>query len=203
LGQAQERQSRLGLAPESRGLPVGSLGLVEVTLQAMDLSALVGGVAEGPLIQHSLGEAPAQPAEFFERDTPSTPERHELSTMHQAETVVRHHVGLLIAPPRQGGSPLSGAAQLVDALTERDRVAIDDPGDDGRQLPGGDGHHRLVHEPQPVLPATPSDQRVALLHQSQRDQVLVTEALADLGDLDCGRVGGLVITAEYVLEQGR
>jgi hypothetical protein len=122
--------------------------------------------------------------------------------MHEAETVVGHHVGLPLAPPRQGGGPLPSPAQLVDALTEGDRVAVHDAGDNRRQLSRGDSHHGFVHKPQAVLRAPLSDQRVALLHQAHRDQVLVTEALADLGDLDCGRVRGLVITAEHVFQQG-
>jgi hypothetical protein len=165
LRQPHQSKARLRFPPEPACLPVGRLGQAELTLQAVDLPLPVGGVAESPLIQDSLGETLGDPTRFFQRVAPRTTQRHDLGAMHQAQALVRHHVGLLIAPPRQGGGPLAGAAQLVHVATERDRVAIDDAGDDRRQLPRGDGDHGLVHQPQALLLPTLFDQGVSLLHQ--------------------------------------
>jgi hypothetical protein len=76
----------------------------------MDLTLSVGGVAESQLIQDPLCETLVDPTRFFQRVPPRTPQRHDLGAMHQAQALVGHHIGLLLAPPRQGGGPLAGAA---------------------------------------------------------------------------------------------
>jgi hypothetical protein len=76
----------------------------------MDFPLPVGGVAESPLIQDSLSKALADPIRFFQRVPPRTYERHDLGAVHQAQTLVGDHLGLIFTPPRQSGGPLAGAA---------------------------------------------------------------------------------------------
>jgi len=92
----------------------------------------------------------ADTTRFFQRVLPCAGHRHDLGAMNQAQTIVGHHVGLLLAPARQRRGPLAGAAQLVRVATERDRVAVDDAGNDRRQLPRGDGHHGFVDQAQAI-----------------------------------------------------
>ena len=122
--------------------------------------------------------------------------------MHQAGPGVGHHVRLLLAPAGQGVRPFACSAQLVDVPAERNRVAIDQAGDDRRQLPGGHRHHDLVDEsqafPGPALP----DECVALLLHGEGDEVSIAEALADRGGLRGGGIRGLVVTGCHVPQDG-
>ena len=95
----------------------------------MDLPLPVRGVAESPLVQDSLREPLGDTTRFFKRVLPRAAERHDLGPVHQAEALVRHHVRLLLAPARQRLRPLPRPPKLVHVTTERDRVAVDDAGD--------------------------------------------------------------------------
>jgi hypothetical protein len=95
----------------------------------------------------------------------------------------------------------SRAAELVLVAAERDRVAVDDPGDDRRQLTGRHRDHRLVDEAETGFDRSSTDERVALLHQCDRQEIRVPEALADLRDLGRHAERGVVVAREDVLEE--
>ena len=82
---------------------------------------------------------------------------------------------------------------LVHLLAREDDAAVDDPGDDRRELLGGDRDHRLVEQGQ-ALPCAPVlDQHVALSVDREREEVPVAEPLADAKRLACcGRCRGEV-----------
>ena len=63
--------------------------------------------------------------------------------------------------PRERVGPLARVAQLVRVPTERDRVAVDDPGDDRRQLAGGGRDEHLVDQPQALGDPSLLDQRAS------------------------------------------
>ena len=192
-----------GSRPNRACLAVGNLGLVELPLEAMDLALPVRSMPESPLVQYSLRELLGDPPRFLERVTPGAGERHDLGPMHEAEALVRDHVRLLLAPARQRLRPLARAPKLVHVTAERDRVAVDDAGDNRRELTRRDGHHGLVHEPHAVLGPSLPDERVALLHQRERHEVLVAEPLADLRDLRGARVRRRRSRPGRVLEKRR
>jgi hypothetical protein len=79
----------------------------------MDLTLSIGGVAEGLLIQDSLRELLADLTGFFQGIPPRAGQRHDLRAMHQAQTLVGHHLGLLFAPARQLVRPLARTPELV------------------------------------------------------------------------------------------
>ena len=108
--------------------------------------------------------------------------------------------GWLVAPPRQRVGPLAGVAELVCVAAEGDRVAVDDAGDDRRQLPGSGDHQGLVDQPQSVLDSPLPEQRAALLVAGQPDQIRVAESLADRGRLGRGGVAGLPVAARHLLQ---
>ena len=130
-----------------------------------------------------MAEALTGSLHLLQSSPPGPLELHDLCTMHQADAGVRDHVGLAVTPLGQGIGPLAGAAHLVHLLTERDRVAVDDAGDDRRQLARRDGHHGLVHQPEALLGPTLPNQGVALAHPRNRDEVWIRVALADRGHL--------------------
>jgi hypothetical protein len=66
--------------------------------------------------------------------------------MHEAEAVVSHHLGLSLAPTCQCLRPNAGVVQLVNAPTERDRVAIDDAGDDRGKLTCIGNDQDVIHQ---------------------------------------------------------
>ena len=123
--------------------------------------------------------------------------------MDQAEAVVGDHLGLALAPARQGLCPLPDVAQLVGVPTERDCVAVDDAGDDRRQLTRVGDHKRFVDKPQALLAPPLLEQGAALIVPSEPDQVQIAEAFADLGGLGRSRVPGLPVTPGHLLQPGR
>ena len=123
--------------------------------------------------------------------------------MHEAAAGEGDEVGLALAPARKGGGPLLRAADLIRVLAGEDHAAVDDAGDDRRELAGGDRHHRLVEQPQALLDAPAPDQDVALLVGGEREQVRVAEALADRRGLGGGRGGRLEVAARLLLEDDR
>ena len=58
---------------------------------------------------------------------------------------------LLRAPCRERRGPFAGPVEGVHPLAAADDAAIDQPGDDRRQLPGGRRDHRLVEEREPRM----------------------------------------------------
>ena len=144
LRQAQQCETRLRLpAVPGRGA-ICLLRFREVAAQAMELSLDVEGPRGRALIQHPLR---ANASRLLQGSLPRSLELHDLCAVHEAHARVRHHVRLSLTPDGQGGRPLPGAAQLVRALTDRDRVAVEDPRHDRRQLPCRDRDHALVDEP--------------------------------------------------------
>ena len=103
----------------------------------------------------------------------------------------------------QRRGPLLRAAQLVDLLARRDHAAVDDPGDDRRQLTGGGRDHRLVEQAEALPHATRPDQPAALPVHREREEIAIAEALADLGRSGSCRGRALEVAGGVVLERDR
>ena len=110
MSHPQEGETRLRFQPEAACLPISRLGGCEVALQAMYLSLSIRGVTESAFVQGSLRELLSDPTSFFKGVLPQATQRHDLGAMHQAQTLVGDHLGLLRAPPRQRDCPLTGAS---------------------------------------------------------------------------------------------
>ena len=123
--------------------------------------------------------------------------------MYEAGAGERHEVRLLLAPPSQRRRPLAGAARLVRLLAGVDQAAIDEPGDDRRQLPRQGRDHGLVQLAEPLLHPRQVDQVPALIHQRDREQVGIAEAGGDLGRSSGSGTCGLPISRSPVLEISR
>src|SRR5215207_11465647 len=107
-------------------LAVGLLGIRVLAAQAMDLRALVVGLASrnGVLSgQATLG----RPLRLLDRLLPGAVHPHDLGAMDQAATGEGDQIGLALAPLGQGSRPLSGAAKVVRLLAGEDDAAVDDP----------------------------------------------------------------------------
>ena len=123
--------------------------------------------------------------------------------MHQADAGEGDHLGLLLAPLRQGGGPLAGAVERVHLLTGLDHAAIDQTRHEGRQLPRGDRDHGLVQQREPLLDLPLLHANPALLVPGAGDQVRVPAALADLGGARRGGVRGLAVAGGKMLLHDR
>jgi hypothetical protein len=110
LREPQEGVTGLRLPSELDRLAVRGLGGLEVALQAMDLAPAVRRKAERPLVQDSLREARSNPSRLLERVGPRPAESHDLRPVDEAQAPVGDHVRLVLAPAREGRSPLSGPA---------------------------------------------------------------------------------------------
>ena len=156
---------------------------------------------ECSLIQHAQ---PADPPGLLEGVLPRTLQLHDLGAVHQADALVRDHVPLTLAPKRQRRGPLPRASQLVHALTDLDRAAVEDPGHDRRELAARDRHHALVHESEALAGSPQFDERVSLIHHTHCNQVAIAKALAYLDRLRGSIVGCLEVafseTPEHVRE---
>ena len=98
--------------------------------------------------------------------------------------------------------PLAGAARLVRLLAAVDQAAIDETGDDRRQLARERRDHGLVQLAEALLHPLLPDQIGALLHQGDREQIRIAETRGDLGRRGGGGAGGLQIARRPVLEIG-
>jgi hypothetical protein len=153
-------------------------------------------------VQH-LRETLAGPPGFFQCAGPRTLHLHDLGAMDEAPAGEADQLGLLLAPPCQRVRPLAGAAQLVGLLATLDRRAIEQAGDDRRELAGAHRHHDLVQELEPRLDPALLRQDATLIEHGERDQICVAEAFADLDGCDGRGDGRLVIARLLLLHHGR
>ena len=123
--------------------------------------------------------------------------------MHETATSERDHLRLQRPPVRERLRPLARAAHLVHLLAREDDAAVDHPGDDRRELLGGDGHHALVEQGETFSYPSILHQHVALSVDREREEVAVAEALADANRFACGCGCGCEVPGRLVLEHRR
>ena len=132
LSETQERQPRLGLPPERAGPAVRLLRRSQLAAQAPQLALPVERLGSRRSARlDALGEAHAGSLRLVERLGPRPAELHHLGAVQQALTRVGDEVGLLVAPRRQHGGPLPGAADVVYLVAAGDQAAVDDARNDG------------------------------------------------------------------------
>jgi hypothetical protein len=122
--------------------------------------------------------------------------------VYQAEAEVLLHLRLTFAPSGQRIGPLACVVQRVRIDAVRDRVAVHDPGDHGRQLAFSGDHEHLIDQSQPVCDPAHVDQGSALIPSGQPEQVGVVEAAGDVRGLACRRIARLVVFAATRRESG-
>ena len=120
--------------------------------------------------------------------------------MNEAAAGERHQVGLLLPPAPESGRPLAGPAHVVDLLAGHDHAAVHDSGDDRGELPGGGANHRLVQENQALSYPPVTDEDVALPEGGEREEIPVSELLAELGRSCRCRGRAVVVALGLVLE---
>ena len=123
-----------GSPPCRLRVAIGLLRSLEVPAQAVQLALDVERLPRR-LADSAPPARARRPSGLLQRGLPGTQQLHDLGAMHEAHALVGDHVGLPLAPEGKRRGPLAGAPQLVRALTDRDRVAVEDPGDDRRELP--------------------------------------------------------------------
>lgn len=121
----------------------------EFSFQTIDLYLLVKRGGSSPPINavRTRGGAPR----FFDRLWPGAQQLHDLRAMHPADANEGDHIGLALAPPRQGGRPLAGAIERIDLLAGLDDAAIYQARHERRQLSSRDHDHGLVQEREPGM----------------------------------------------------
>jgi hypothetical protein len=91
-------------------------------------------------------------------------------------------------------------AQFECVSTEADGVAVQDAGDDRRQLTPGNNHQDLITEPKACLSVSLTNQGAALFVSSKPHQVRVSEPFSDLCSFNRGCVAGFEILAAHLFE---
>ena len=94
-----------------------------------------------------------------------------------------HELRLRLTPPAERSRPFARAIERVALLAGRDDAAVDQTGDERRELAARHRHHRLVEERQAFREPTVPDQRASLEAPAERAEVAVPVAVADLGSL--------------------
>jgi hypothetical protein len=127
----------------------------------------------------------------------------DLGAVHQALAAERHQVRVGRAPVAQRRRPLLRPADVEGLLARRDHAAVGDPGDDRRHLTGSDGDHDLVEQRHALRGLAQPGQGLTPAEPGQRRQVLVAEALADLGGLAERGVGGGSVASGEAADRDR
>ena len=123
--------------------------------------------------------------------------------MHQALTTEGDQVRLRHTPVGQRRRPLLRAAHIKDPLARHDHTAVDDPDHNRRHLAGRDGDHDLVQQRHALRDLAQPGQGLTPAELSERHQVPVAEALADLLSLAEAGVRGRGVAHGKALEGGR
>jgi len=128
---------------------------------------------------------------------------HDLGAMHQTLTAEGHQLRLRRAPVAQRRRPLLRPAHIEDLLARHDHTAVDDPDDDRSHLAGRDGDHDLVEQRHALRGLAQPGQGLPPAEPRERRQVWVAEAVADLGGLAEGGVGGRGVASGKALKRDR
>jgi hypothetical protein len=127
---------------------------------------------------------------------------HDLGAVDQTLTAVGHQV-LRLIPTGQRRRPPLGPAQIEDLLACLDHRAVDDPGDDHRNLARRDGDHGLVEQRHALSGLTQPDRSLPPAKPGESHQIQVAETLADLGRLTEGRIRARGVPLRQGLERDR
>src|SRR5262249_25477928 len=177
LSQAQARQPRLRLHSGAAGVAIGSLGQSEFPAQPMNLGLLVIRTA----CRLALDVAHAtlhRAASLLDRFRPRTADLQDLGPVDEAVPGKHAELVMSVAPIGESRSPLADAVERVDPVAARDSGAIDDARHDRRELAGGGGHHRLVHQRKAAIEQALAEQRAALQIARESYEVRFTETFA-------------------------
>ena len=174
------------LAPPFTDGAIGVLGAGKFAAQTVNLGLLIQRGSRRPAVG-ALGTLTGASGRGH-RVGPGSLQLQDLGTMHQADGVERHHLGLLVAQPRERGGPFAGATQGIDLLAGVDHAAVHQPRHDRRQLAGDDREHRLVQPLQPVQDVALRDERAALDVAGRRDQIGVSIPFTGGGSLAGGGI---------------
>ena len=178
LREAQERQTRIGRPAGFSGAAIRAFRLVEFSAQAMKLGDLVERGAERRLTRR-FAEPLAREQRFVQRIGPHASEGDDFRTVDEALAAIWHQVGLRVAPSRQRLRPLARASHVEQVRARREHAAVDDAGDDRRELAGGGGDHGFVEQRDAALYLTALDEHAAMALPRQAGEVRVAEPLAD------------------------
>ena len=169
LREAQQCQAWLRLQAELARALIRLLGRREIPLQTINFCLLVERSGNSPLVDALCADAGA--SRFVDCLRPCAPQLHDLCAMHLTDASEGDHIGLTLAPLRQGCRPLAGAIECIYLLTSSDHAAIHQARYQGRQLAGGDGDHGLVEECEPGFELTLLQSSPALLVTGASDEV--------------------------------
>src|SRR5690349_5197194 len=81
------------------------------------------------------------PARLLERLGPGAAELHDLGAVNEALSGKRHQLWLRLAPSIERVGPLTRTVERVAVVAGRDRIAVNEAGDDRQQLATGGRDH--------------------------------------------------------------
>ena len=202
LIEPEQREPRVqpcaGLAREA----IAFFGQVELAAKPVQLGELGAGraqVGRRRLARQPLAGAPR----FVDRARPVPAELHHLGPAHETASAKRRHVRMRRAPSRQRRRPFLRAPPVEQLVARADHAAVDDPGDEGRDLAARHAEHHLVEEREPFGLPLQAQQRAADAVARERRHVRVAELGADRCGFAEERVRALDVAFDRLLEAGR
>jgi hypothetical protein len=188
-------------ASAADGLAVGRLRRSQVAGQAQQFGLLVARHAQDDGVATLLGVGAGQ-LDLGQRVGPLAAQLHDLGAVDQALPAEEPQPRLAGAPAAQRHGPLVRPPQVTHVPARDDDAAVDDAGDQRRDLVGRHTDHRLVQRRQAARDLCHRHQRLAAAEPAQCVQVGVAEPVGDPGDLYEPQVGGSRVPAAQRV-QGR
>ena len=133
LSEPQEREPRLRLMAVLTRLSIRGIGVGKLTLQPVELGALVGSSSEDHVRLRCAG---GRQVELGQRFGPSAAQLHDLRAVHQTLPAIPNERRLERAPSGQSFGPLARPPNVEDAVARLDHRAVDDSRHVGRHLAG-------------------------------------------------------------------
>ena len=155
--------------------------LSRLALEPKELGLAIEGEARCRVV--GLDEAPAGSTRLLERVRPRPAELQDLGAMDEAAPGEGDHVRLLPAPAVERQRPLTRAAKLEDLLAREDDGAVDEAGDDRRQVLGRHRDHRLVEEREALVHPRVDRRGLPLQEHGEREEVAICERPRDGGGI--------------------
>ena len=148
LGEPQQGQARLRVAPVLVRVRVGRLRAGEITAQPTHLAHLVVGVGHGEHVDadHVLAGAERLRLGLL----PRAAHLQHLRVVHPADARVERGQRQRVAPASGRLGPLGGPAQVAQLVARVHQAAVDRARPEQGELVGQRGHHGLVQQREPL-----------------------------------------------------
>jgi len=182
LGEPQQGQPGLRIAPVTARLTIRCFGCFVFATQAVDLALLVVRSAHG-VDPRRGADGLSRLSSLANRPRPIALELEHLRPVNAARAGESRELRLRVAPRGQRGRPFASAVGCIHLLAATDHRAVHESRDRRQQATGRGEQHRFVQQREPLLPLAGRHPRLPLKHAAEAEEIFVVEALGGRDDL--------------------